>query len=338
VNHLLRLDRFGESLRSCARVVQEPVPAPGPGQVLIRHAYVGVNGLFDEVVARGALAYRNVVPPCDLGVEAVGTVVDVGAGVTALRPGDPVATSRFGGGYREWQVIDAAEAVVIPAATPEYVALRTSAVSAMLALERAGDLTRDEVVLITAAAGGLGQFLVQLARLAGNHVIGVCSGPEKVELLRRLGCDRPIDRRAEDVGDVLAREYPRGVDLAVDSVGGSLFDTILAHLGAGARLVVVGFASDLGKEGPEPVHRPRVYADLYWKAASVRAFQNAFFAADHRPAFDRILRLYADGQLTVAVDPTRFCGVESILDAVDHLVSGASIGKVVVDVRDSGDD
>jgi NADPH:quinone reductase-like Zn-dependent oxidoreductase len=333
MNHVLRLDRFGESLRTCSRVVDEPVPTPGPGQVLIRHSYVGVNGLFDEVVARGQLAYRNVVPPCDLGVEAVGTVVEVGEGVTALNAGDPVATSRFGGGYREWLAIDAADAVVVPAATPEYVALRTSAVSAMLALERAGELRRDEVVLITAAAGGLGQFLVQLARLAGNHVIGVCSGPEKAALLRRLGCDRPVDRTTEDLEEVLAREYPQGVDLAVDSVGGTLFDTIVAHLGNGGRLVVVGYASDLRGDGPEPVHRPRVYADLYWKAASVRAFQNAFFAADHRPAFDRLLRLYADGQLTIALDPARFCGVESIVDAVDHLVSGASIGKVVVDVR-----
>ncbi len=313
--------------------MQERVPSPGPDQVLIRHAYVGVNGLFDEVVARGQLAYRNLVPPCDLGVEAVGTVVEVGEGVTTLQRGDPVATSRFGGGYREWLVIDAAEAVLVPAAAPEYVALRTSAVSALLALERAGELKSDEVVLITAAAGGLGQFLVQLARLAGNHVVGVCSSPEKAALLRTLGCDRPIDRSAEDLGEVLAREYPRGVDLAVDGVGGRLFDTVLAHLGNGGRLVVVGYASDLAMDGPEPVHRPRVYADLYWKAASVRGFQNAFFAADHRPAFDRLLRLYAGGQLKVALDPTPFCGVESILDAVDHLVSGASIGKVVVDVR-----
>jgi succinate dehydrogenase/fumarate reductase flavoprotein subunit len=73
-----------------------------------------------------------------------------------------------------------------------------------------------------------------------------------------------------------AREDPRGVDLAIDSVGGQLFDTILANLGVGGRLVVVGYASDMGADHPEPVYRPRVYADLYWKAASVRGFQNAF--------------------------------------------------------------
>jgi NADPH-dependent curcumin reductase CurA len=338
VNRLLRLDRFGASLRTCTRVVREPVGSPGPGQVLIRHAYVGVNGLFDEVVARGELPYRDLVPPFDLGVEAVGTVVEVGAGVTALRPGDAVATSRFGTGYREWLVTDVADAVPVRTPTPEYVALRTSAVSALLALESPGQMGSDEVVLVTAAAGGLGQFLVQLAKLAGNHVVGVCSGPEKVELLRSLGCDRPLDRSAEDLSDVLASEYPGGIDLAVDSVGGRIFDTILAHLAVGGRLVVVGYAADLGPDRPESVHRPRVYADLYWKAASVRGFQNAFLATDHAPAFDRLLRLHAAGQLRVALDATPFRGVESILDAVDHLVGGRSMGKVVVDVRATTDD
>jgi NADPH-dependent curcumin reductase CurA len=333
VNHLLRLQRFGSSLRNSAEVVREPVVSPGPGQVLVRHAFVGINGLFDEVVARGELPYRSVAPPCDLGVEAVGTVVEVGAGVAGLRPGAAVATSRFGTGYREWLVADAADAVPIPKATPAYVALRTSAVSALLALERAGAMGRGEVVLVTAAAGGLGQFLVQLARLAGNHVIGVCSGPQKVDLLRTLGCDRPVDRSAEDLFEVLAREYPRGVDLAVDSVGGPVFDAALAHLGVGGRLVIVGHAADLGPGHPEPVVRPRVYADLYWKAASVRGFQNAFLAGEHRPAFDRLLRLHASDRLRVAIDPTRFHGVESVLDAVDHLVGGRSLGKVVVDLR-----
>lgn len=338
VNRVLRLDRFGPSLRACSRVVREPVAPPGPGQVLIRHSYLGVNGLFDEVVARGELPYRQVAPPCDLGVEAVGRVVEVGAGVASLHAGDTVATSRFGTGYREWLVTGAADAVPVPAATPEYVALRTSAVSALLALERAGALGHGEVVLVTAAAGGLGQFLVQLARLAGNHVIGVCSGPAKVELLRRLGCDRPVDRAGEDLGHVLAREYPGGVDLAVDSVGGQVFDTLLAHLATGGRLVVVGHAADLGPGHPEPVHRPRVYAELYWKAATVRGFQNAFLAADHRPALERLLRLHAEGRLQVAIDPARFRGVVSLLDAVDHLVGGRSIGKVVVDVRPAGEE
>jgi len=62
----------------------------------------------------------------------------------------------------------------------------------------------------TAAAGGTGQFAVQLAKLAGNHVIGTCSSRDKVEFLKRLGCDRVINYKEEDVYSVLQKEYPKG--------------------------------------------------------------------------------------------------------------------------------
>lgn len=332
VGRVWRLPRFGGSFRQAAELVTEPVAAPGPGEVLVRNAFAGVNGLFDQVLVRGALPYRQVVPPCDLGVEAVGTVVEVGAGVTALVPGTPVAISRFGAGYREWAVVPVADAVAVPAVAPEYVALRTSAPSALLALDRAGQLGCGEVVAVSAAAGGLGQFLVQLAALAGNHVIGVCSGPAKVALLRELGCHRPVDRTVEDLAEVLSAEYPGGVDLAVDTVGGPVFDTLLAHLADGGRLVVAGHAADQGPGRPEPVRRPRVYADLYWKAASIRGFQNARHAAEQVPAVRRLLRLHAQGALRVVVDPADFRGIAAVPDAIDHLVAGRSTGKVVVDV------
>ena len=333
VTRAWRLEAFGPSFRDSARLVEQPVDDPGPGEVLVRHAFVGVNGLFDETVARGELVYRDVRPPLDLGVEAVDTVELTGPGVTGPAPGTPVATSRFGTGYREWAVLPADEAVPVPAASPQYVALRTSAVSALLALTRPGELSSGETVLVTAAAGGLGQFLVQLARLAGNHVIGVCSGPARVALLRELGCHRPVDRTAENLTDVLAREYPGGVDLAVDTVGTDVFDAILEHLAPAGRLVVAGYATDQGPGRPLSVNRPRDYTKLYWKAASIRAFQNAFYAGAHRPAFDRLLRLYADGRLRVHVDRTPFRGLAAVPDAIDHLTAGRSLGKVVVDVR-----
>lgn len=67
-----------------------------------------------------------------------------------------------------------------------------------------------ETVVVTAAAGGTGQFAVQLAKLAGCHVIGTCSTPEKAALLANLGCDRVINYNEESLGDVLSKEYPKG--------------------------------------------------------------------------------------------------------------------------------
>jgi NADPH:quinone reductase-like Zn-dependent oxidoreductase len=331
---MLRQVRLAPTLREASQLVTEPVASPGPGQVLIRQHIAGVNGLFDNVLARGQVPYVTQPLPFDLGVEAVGVVHEVGDGVRGVAPGDAVATSRLGGGYRAWLLTDATDAVRVPSPTARYVALRTSAVSALIALEQAGRMTSDEVVVVTAAGGGLGQFLVQFARAAGNTVVGVCGGPEKVSLLRRLGCHRPVDRHAEDVGEVLDREFGGRINLAVDTMGGPLFDTLASRLAPRGRLVSAGHAADLGPGGPAPVLAPRIYRDLYWASASVVGFQNVLYPEHHREALERILGWDAEGRLEVAIDPTRFVGLESVPAAVDHLTSSLGVGKVVVDLRD----
>lgn len=333
VNRVLRLHAFAPSLREGSEIVTEPVPAPEAHQVVVRQHFAGVNGVFDNVYARGGIGYLDVTPPLDLGVEAVGVVEAVGEGVTAFNVGDAVASSHIGAGYRHYLVAGEERFLKIPAAEPRYVALRTSAVSALVGLEQAGRMTSGEVVVVTAAAGGMGQFVVQFAKMAGNTVIGVCSGPEKAALIERLGCDRAVDRRTEDVGEVIDREFGGEVSLVMDTVGGELFDTLVARLANLGRFVSAGHSADMGVEGSTPVLAPRIYDQLYFKSASVTGFQNGLHFEHHRPAFERILEWDAAGELHVAIDPTPFVGLESIADAGDHLRSGHSVGKVVVDVR-----
>ena len=332
-NKVLVLERFAATLREGARIREQEIQPPGPNDVLIRQAWGGVNGLFDGVVARGELPYLKVDPPFDLGVEAVGTVVARGSQVEHIDVGDAVATSFFGGGYRKWLTIPADRVDPIPEATPTYVALRTSAVSALLALERAGRMSSGEVVVISAAAGGLGQFLVQLAALAGNTVIGVCGNSEKAASLAELGCHRPVDRSSEDLGEVLDREFGGKFDLAVDTVGGDIFDTLISRLANHGRLVIAGHASDQGPGRPVEVMHQRAYAHLYWKSASVIGFQNSHYPQEHRPALRRLLSLYEQGKLKVAIDPNTFVSLDCVPDAVEHQMSGKSVGKVVVDLR-----
>lgn len=88
-------------------------------------------------------------------------------------------------------------------------------------------MTKGETILVTAAAGGAGQIAVQLAKQAGNHVIGTCSNEEKVAMLKAMGCDRVINYKTEDFGNVLKTEYPRGVDIVFESVGGEFFNICL---------------------------------------------------------------------------------------------------------------
>ena len=101
---------------------------------------------------------------------------------------------------------------------------------ASLALEQTGEIKSGQTVLVTAAAGGTGVFAVQLAKLAGCHVIGTCSSSDKVSLLKSLGCDRVVNYKTESLHDVLKKEYPRGIDVVYESVGGEIFNTAARHL------------------------------------------------------------------------------------------------------------
>lgn len=321
--------RLTGDFRTATEIVGEDWRDPGPGEVAIRNRWAGVNAVFDKNLCRDRIRYVQVVPPWDMGIESVGEVVAVGAGVTGLGVGDAVATTKLGHGFREYHVIDAARCLPIRAATPQVLALVPSGISALVGLRHIGEMRSGETVAVSAAAGGIGQFVVQLAKLAGNHVIGLTRSAGKVATLRSLGCDRVIDYTREDLHATLAREYPRGIDLAYDTVGGEVFDAFVDHLAMRGRLVVSGHTSDFDRP-EEPVPQPRVYRKLYWKSASIRGFQNPAFPEHFAAAAAEILDLYYSGRLQALVDPTPFRGLESVADAEEHLLAGRNTGKVVV--------
>ncbi len=317
------------AFRGATALVTEAGALPGPGEVLIRNCWAGCNGVFDQNLCRNRIRYVDVRPPFDMGVEAVGEIVALGAGVEGYAVGDPVATTQLGSGYREFQIAPVGRVIRVRAATPEILTLLPTGVSAMVALERVAELRSGETIAVSAAAGGLGHIVVQLAKRAGNHVIGLTGSDAKLPLLGALGVDRAINYRREALGPLLAREYPRGLDIAYDTVGGAIFDAFLDHLAPRGRLIVSGHTSDF--EDPiERVLQPRVYHKLYSKSASIRGFQNPAFREFFDDAARRILELYYAGELKVRVDPTPFVGLEAVPDAVEYLLSGASAGKVVI--------
>lgn len=318
--------------RSSTAVVSELWQDPQAGEVVIRNAYAGCNAIFDKNLCRNAIRYLDVQPPFDMGIESVGEIVAVGAGVKHLREGDKVATSRLGSGYREYQRATVERVIPVREASPEIVALVPTGISAMVGLERIGEVRAGDTVAVSAAAGGLGHFVLQLAKLRGCHVIAITGSDEKLELLRRLGADRVINHRREALREVLGREYPRGIDVAYDSVGGEIFDAFVDHVAFRGRVVVSGHTSDFDKE-IEFVPQPRAYRKLYWKSASIRGFQNQAFPEFFAEAAERILDLHYRGQLQVLVDPTPFPGLEHTADAVEHLLAGRNSGKVVVNLR-----
>ena len=325
--HKLVATALTPDFRKAAQLVEEEIEGPGPGEVLIRNRVAGVNA--SDVNMTAGRYDPTATPPFDLGFEAAGVVEAVGEGVTHLAEGDAVAFSMLGRGFRDLAVLPAKLAVPVPEPSPEALSVLVSGLTASIALEQVGEVKEGETVLVTAAAGGTGQYAVQLAKRAGARVLGTCGSDEKADLLRRLGCDRPINYKTESLRQVIKEEAPDGLDVVYESVGGEMFDTALRALAVHGRLVSIGFVSEY-VEGAERVTDVRVYHRLLAKSASVRGFFLPQFAGHFREHMRRLLGLVASGELTVAIDPTEFRGLASVADAVEHLHSGQSRGKVVV--------
>lgn len=317
---------FNKNFREAAQIVEVDMKPPGTHELIVRNHYAGVNAT--DVNISAGIYTPNAIPPIDLGAEMVGEVVAVGDKVTDFKVGDTVVTTSLGG-YAEYVVTRARYAIRVPEATPEILALVASGVTASLGLKVTGDMKSGETVLVTAAAGGTGQFAVQLAKLAGNTVIGTCGSEDKAMLLKSLGCDRVVNYKTEDLGAVLKAEYPRGIDLIYESVGRAMFDTCVDNLAIRGRLVIIGYITEY-LSTPEIVSSPRIYYKLLGKSASLRSMFLLHFFKQVPEHMTQLLDLYQLGKLQVAVDAKRFTGVEQVADAVEYLHSGQSAGKVVV--------
>jgi len=313
--------------RDAAEIVEETIPDLKPHEVLIRNVYAGINATDVNITA--GRYQPGAKPPIELGAEAAGIVEEVGSEVRHLAPGDAVVTSTLGGGYREYNVVRASNALPVDEPSPEALSIMVSGLTASIALEEVGDMSSGETVLVTAAAGGTGQYAVQLAKRAGNHVIGTCGSERKMELLNELGCDHPINYNEEDVGDVLQSEYPSGVNLVYEGVGGELFDTCVNALARYGRLLSIGYVSEY-KTGAEKVSSERIYTKLLPKSASIRGFFLPHYAESFAEHMTRLMKLVQSGALHVSIDETVFEGIDAIPDAVEYLHTGESRGKVVV--------
>ncbi|KAJ2999987.1 hypothetical protein HDV02_001244 [Globomyces sp. JEL0801] len=151
------------------------------------------------------------------------------------------------GCFAEYQIVSERALIPVPDVNPQYLGLIVSGLTSALALKHHGQLGTKETVLVTAAAGGAGQIAVQLAKIAGHHVIGTCS-TGKESFLKSIGCDRVINYKTENVLSVLKTEYPKGVDVVFESVGGQMFQTCLKSLAIRGRLIIIGAVSNYANE------------------------------------------------------------------------------------------
>ncbi|KAG5526475.1 hypothetical protein RHGRI_032672 [Rhododendron griersonianum] len=326
---------LSHNFRSATNIVRTPLRLPiKPDHVLVKIIYAGVNA-SDVNFSSGRYFSGNNNDldsrlPYDAGFEAVGIIAAVGDSVKNLKVGTPAALMTFGS-YAEFTMVPSKHILPVPRPDPEVVAMLTSGLTASIALEKAAQMDSGKVVLVTAAAGGTGQFAVQLAKLAGNTVIATCGGKEKAMLLRDLGVDRVIDYKAEDIKTVLKKEFSKGVDIVYESVGGAMFDLCLNALAVYGRLVVIGMISQYqGEHGWKPLNYTGLCEKILAKSQTVAGFFLVQYSSLWQEHLDKLFHLYSLGKLKVALDPRKFLGLHSVADAVEYLHSGKSVGKVVV--------
>lgn len=224
-------------------VDNEPVPTPERGEVLLRVTAAGLN--FADVMRAHGTYHGGPGSPFIAGFEAAGEVVALGEGVTGIDIGQHFLGIGYGA-FADYMVMSADGLVPIPKGWRDEQALGLvlNWATALAALKPLGRLAKGETVLIQAAAGGVGQAAVKLAKHYGAWVIATASAG-KHELVRALGADHVVDYRSQDLaGDIRALTGAAGVDLVLESVGGDAFATSLAVTKPiSGRVVVFGAAN-----------------------------------------------------------------------------------------------
>ncbi|MET9544895.1 zinc-binding dehydrogenase [Streptomyces sp. NPDC006627] len=295
--HAVRLHTFGPAENLTYEEVPEPVP--GPGQVRIAVGAAGVH-LLDTALRKGAadqLPFPLPELPLIVGREVAGVIDAVGEGVAESWLGQRVAAhlGLVNAGYAEFAVreVEALHPLPDEVAFDTAVAMVGTGRTA-LAIEHLAEFTADDVVLVTAAAGGVGTLLVQAARNAGTTVVGAAGGAQKVERVRALGADVAVDYDDPKWPEVV-RDALRGreVTVALDGVGGRAGRDALELLGFGGRLLLFG-----------------------WSAGSVTELS----AQD---LFDRLL------QVTVALGPRLLKVPGGLRAAQDRAIAEAAAGRLV---------
>ncbi|MCU4161988.1 quinone oxidoreductase [Acidiphilium sp. AL] len=285
------------------KLVEIPRPEPGPGEVLVRLSWAGVN--FIDVYMRNGSYVRSSTYqtplPMTIGMEGSGSVAALGSGVDDVGVGDRVAYCLVRGSYAEYAVVPAWKLVRVPETIPLSVAtaLMLQGATAHYLTHSAFPLTPGHVCLIHAGAGGVGQLLVRLAKLRGALVIATVSSPEKAAIARSCGADHCILYVQTDFRmEVLRLTDGVGVDVVFDSVGKDTLHRSMRSLKRRGLCILFGASSGqinaidplaLAEAGSIYFTRPHL-ADYMVTADEIRGRAVDLFTA------------YQDSRLSVTID------------------------------------
>jgi NADPH-dependent curcumin reductase CurA len=307
-----------------------PVPEMGEGQALMRTELIGV----DATVRSWLNAGEGYLPAVEIGevVRASGIGTIVASNTPAFEVGDVA----YGlPGLQEYALCqDDLFWSKLPAGTdlaPMLSIYGSTGLTAYVGLIDVGQAKEGETVVVSAAAGATGSLVGQIAKLLGCRAIGIAGTEEKCRfVVEELGFDAAICHRTDDLAAALKEHCPKGVDVYFDNVGGRVLDAVLGRIAQQGRVVLCGSISAYNE-----THKPPGPAN-YINLISRRGRMEGFIALDPWGRFPEIadtLRGWVDGGQVRHVEHY-FEGLESSVDALNALFTGANTGKVIVRVAE----
>ena len=303
------------------------VPAPGPAEVLVRILWVSV-----DPYQRGRMStQRSYARSLELGdvmtAQAVGEVVESGDG--RYEEGDLVVGQL---GWQNYAVARAGSLRKLPSELePPTLALHAvgaTGFTAYFGLLDVGEPRPGDTVVVSGAAGAVGQVVGQIARLMGCRTVGIAGGPEKCGDLRDVyGYDEALDYKGQDIRAALKEACPSGVEVYFDNCGGDISAAVHSRLNVGARIAICGQVSQYNLERPEPTFHPGLLIVF-------RARMQGFLVSDYAHRFDeaaaRLARWVAEGKIRWREDVTE--GLENAPRAFIGMLRGENRGKALVKV------
>lgn len=329
VVHTLSVD-----IRKATKLITVPFPTSlRPTELVVKNKYVGINA--SDINFTAGIYQPDVQVPFDCGFEAMGEVVGVGSGVKDIKVGDVVITESFGS-FAEYQVVPRRHAYKAPTMECKWLPLALSGVTASIAIEEVIKPQKGERAVVTAAAGGTGQFAAQLLqKVYGCPVVGVCSTAAKGEFLeKKLGCHAAIlsGSTPGQISEGIRNVFPQGVHIAYESVGGTTLDDVVDSLTLRGRILSIGSISCYQNGSLEEVQQKPLPLRLLAKSASLSAFFLPHYTKYVPRHLDKLFKLVESEKISSVIDPNRFRGLTSIYDAVDLMYSRKNCGKIVVEL------
>ncbi len=323
------------------------VRPPGPGEVRVEVSTFCVN-FNDTDIVRGRWSVVSLQPPFIPGLEAMGVVESAGPGAEHLLGrrivGIPVGAQ---GGFAEYAVVDGASAMLVPAwlSDAEGAALHYPFHLGWFGLVERAQLKPGETLLVHAAAGGVGSAVVQLGKALGATVIATAGGPDKVAFCQQLGADVVIDYLGGGfAAAVVEATFGAGVDVAFDTVGGSVTTETFRCMGMNGRHLLVGYAEDIANDGALLSPQAAIYGNFSLcgvclayavdpLATRMTLGLNWPARSEGLEAHRRILELLRAGKVKTVV--TSEVSFDELPAAMERQERRQTMGRTIVHVRET---